>query len=70
MMELSFNNVVKYLDATKVLHGISFQIYDKERVGIVGVNGSGKSTILKLIAGIYELTRDEREVFSCPGEQP
>jgi ATPase subunit of ABC transporter with duplicated ATPase domains len=52
MFELSLNGVKKYLDGTLVLKNITFQVYAGEKVGIVGVNGSGKSTILKLIAGI------------------
>ena len=52
MFELSLNGVKKYMDATLVLKNINFQVYAGEKVGIVGVNGSGKSTILKLIAGI------------------
>ncbi|KAB3531908.1 ABC-F type ribosomal protection protein [Alkaliphilus pronyensis] len=55
MFELSFNNVQKYMDTTLVLKNITFQVYAGEKVGIVGVNGSGKSTILKLIAGIETL---------------
>jgi ATPase subunit of ABC transporter with duplicated ATPase domains len=43
------------MDATLVLKNINFQVYAGEKVGIVGVNGSGKSTILKLIAGIEEM---------------
>jgi len=35
------------------LKGISFSIREGESVGIVGRNGSGKSTILKIIAGVY-----------------
>lgn len=52
MFELSLNGIKKYMDATLVLKNITFQVYSGEKVGIVGVNGSGKSTILKLIAGI------------------
>lgn len=52
MFELSLNGVKKYMDATLVVKNISFQIYSGEKVGIVGVNGCGKSTVLKLIAGI------------------
>lgn len=52
MFELSLIGVKKYMEATLVLKDITFQVYSGEKVGIVGVNGSGKSTILKLIAGI------------------
>lgn len=52
MIELSVNGIKKYMDANLILKNITFQVYDGEKVGIVGVNGSGKSTILKLIAGI------------------
>ncbi|WML49027.1 ATP-binding cassette domain-containing protein [Neobacillus sp. PS3-34] len=35
-----------------MVKNITFEAYEGEKVGIVGANGSGKSTILKLIAGI------------------
>ena len=43
------------MEATLVLKNINFQIYSGEKVGIVGVNGSGKTTVLKLIAGILPM---------------
>jgi ATPase subunit of ABC transporter with duplicated ATPase domains len=52
MFEMSLNGVKKFMEATLVLKNITFQVYAGEKVGIVGVNGSGKSTILKLIAGV------------------
>lgn len=55
MHELSFDGVKKYMDATLVLKDISFQINEGDKVGIIGANGSGKTTILKLIAGILKL---------------
>ena len=38
------------------LQGISFDVHRGETVGIVGTNGSGKSTILKIITGVLEPT--------------
>lgn len=52
MHELLVTGIKKYMDATLILKEITFQVYSGERVGIVGSNGCGKSTILKLIAGI------------------
>lgn len=36
---------------------ISFDLYEGETLGIIGVNGAGKSTILKIIAGVTEPTK-------------
>lgn len=55
MFELSFNNVMKHMGTTLILENLNFQIYAGERVGIVGANGCGKTTILKMIAGIEPL---------------
>ncbi|MCR2823546.1 ABC-F family ATP-binding cassette domain-containing protein [Lederbergia panacisoli] len=52
MKELKLNGIKKYMDATLVVKNISFEAYEGEKVGIIGANGSGKSTILKLIVGI------------------
>jgi lipopolysaccharide transport system ATP-binding protein len=42
--------------STEVLHDISMKIYPGEFVGIMGRNGAGKSSLLKLIGGIYQPT--------------
>lgn len=55
MHEISFDGVKKYMDAALVLRNVSFQINEGEKVGIIGANGSGKTTVLKLIAGILKL---------------
>jgi lipopolysaccharide transport system ATP-binding protein len=44
------------------LKDVSFQIKRGEAVGIIGSNGSGKSTILKLLSGIFKSTRGEVKV--------
>jgi len=55
MFELKVNGLKKYMEATLVLKNITFEVYEGDKVGIVGVNGSGKSTILKLIAGLIPM---------------
>ncbi len=52
MFELTLSGIKKYMEGTLILKNITFQVYSGEKVGIVGANGSGKSTILKIIAGI------------------
>ena len=46
------------LGAEKVLSKIDFEIRDNEKIAIVGRNGCGKTTLLKLISGELELTKN------------
>lgn len=55
MFELKINGLKKYMDATLVLNNITFEAYEGDKIGIIGINGSGKSTILKIIAGIVPM---------------
>lgn len=52
MIDISLNNIEKFYGANKVLENISFEVHSEDRLGIVGKNGCGKSTIFKLITGI------------------
>ena len=55
-----FNNVYKtYANGTKALKGIDLRIEDGEFVFLVGTNGSGKSTVVKLITAEIEPTEGE-----------
>lgn len=46
-------------DAFTALDNVSFDIYSGEVVGLVGFNGAGKSTMLKIIAGVLKPTSGE-----------
>ncbi len=46
-------NISKTFGATKALRGVSFEFYPSEIFSIVGANGAGKSTFIKILCGYY-----------------
>uniref|UniRef100_A0A0D6QVM5 ABC transporter domain-containing protein n=1 Tax=Araucaria cunninghamii TaxID=56994 RepID=A0A0D6QVM5_ARACU len=56
-------NVHKSFGEKHILRGVSFKIRYGEAVGIIGPSGTGKSTILKIMAGL--LAPDKGEVYIC-----
>lgn len=50
MIEIALKNIEKYYGANKVLEDMSFEVLSGKRVGILGRNGTGKTTIFKIIA--------------------
>ncbi|RKD30510.1 ribosomal protection-like ABC-F family protein [Thermohalobacter berrensis] len=54
MIELSLNEIKKYYGANLVLENITFEAKTGEKIGIIGGNGTGKTTIFRIIAGIEE----------------
>ncbi|MDD3201546.1 MAG: ABC-F family ATP-binding cassette domain-containing protein [Bacteroidales bacterium] len=53
---ISINDLTVSFGGYTLLDDINFHISDKDRVGLVGKNGAGKSTILKLIMGLQSPT--------------
>lgn len=61
MAELQFNKITKYYSDNLILDNISFSINQGEKVALTGVNGSGKTTVMKLITeNIYP---DSGDIF-------
>lgn len=58
---LELKNISKTFDNKKVLNNINFKLYKGEKVGIIGKNGIGKSTLLKIITN--GLKADSGEVI-------
>lgn len=51
---LTLENISKSYSEKKLIENISLGINDGEKIGLIGVNGTGKSTLLKIIAGVEE----------------
>ncbi len=64
-MLINFENVTFGYDGVPIVVDASFSLHEGERVGFVGANGEGKTTVLKLLTG--ELTPDEGTVFRKNG---
>lgn len=60
---LTIDSITKAYGVRKLFDNASFYLADGEKVGIIGINGTGKSTLLKIIAGIEE--PDEGKVIKA-----
>ncbi len=67
MIDISVTNLtIEFEVGKKILDGLTFQVDQGERVGLLGRNGAGKTTLLKLLTG--ELRPDEGEARVAPGK--
>ncbi len=58
--EIIFKNIFfNYPERHSTISGINFKIPAKKTIGIVGLTGSGKSTLIKLLLRIYDYDRDK-----------
>ena len=62
---LSLINVTKRYGATPILDGLSLGLFQDEKVGLIGRNGEGKSTLFRLLSG--DETPDSGEVIITQG---
>ena len=51
-MLLSAENISKNYGMKQLLQGVSLYLNEGDKIGIIGINGTGKSTLLKILAGI------------------
>jgi ABC-2 type transport system ATP-binding protein len=58
---IQIKNLTKRYEEKIVLNNVTVEIPDGSIVGLVGINGVGKSTMLRLMAGIYE--PDSGDIF-------
>ena len=61
---ISINNLSVLFSGTPLFEQINFHINDNDKIGLVGKNGSGKTTMLKIIAGIITPTSGQVQIPS------
>jgi len=70
-MQLKIQNGVVELSGEPILKSVNVEINDQSKIAVVGRNGCGKTTLLKLISGEYSLTRldsDTDTFFAVSGK--
>lgn len=51
---LTVENITKAYGQRKIFDQASFYLQEGEKIGVIGINGTGKSTLLKMVAGLEE----------------
>lgn len=52
---LTASKITKAYTDKILLNQVDFSIDDREKIGVIGINGTGKSSLLKLLAGEDEI---------------
>ncbi len=53
MIEIGVNNLTKLFGVDKIFENVTFDVKTKDKIGLIGRNGTGKTTLMKILAG-YE----------------
>ena len=55
-----------YPEGRTIINDLSFELYEKDRIGLVAPNGSGKTTLFHIIMGLLKPDNGELEIFGKP----
>jgi ATP-binding cassette subfamily F protein 3 len=75
MALITLSDIKKSFSANIVLDGVSFQVEEKDRIGLIGANGTGKTTLLRILAGLDEpdlggVTRSRQTAAAYQAQDP
>ncbi len=59
MALITLGSIRKSFGANLVLDNVSFQVEERDRIGLIGANGTGKTTLLRILAGLDEADQGE-----------
>ena len=62
MIVLSCNNLYKSFGIDSILENICFTVNEGDKIGIIGINGTGKTTLMKIISGEY--SHDNGDIYT------
>ena len=62
MAEIVLKDIHKYYGIQHVLRGISLEIYEGTKVGLIGRNGAGKTTLFKILSGEEPYDKGEIQI--------
>ena len=62
MTLVSLEKIERHFGDLVVLDGASMRVEDKDRIGIIGGNGVGKTTMIRILAGVDEPDRGARNI--------
>jgi ATP-binding cassette, subfamily F, member 3 len=75
MSLIRIDKVFKSFDTSPILEGVAFRVEEGEKIGLIGRNGTGKSTLFRLIMGDIDpdagsIERMRRARFACLSQLP
>ncbi|MEZ5666972.1 MAG: ATP-binding cassette domain-containing protein, partial [Alphaproteobacteria bacterium] len=66
MPVLALRNVVKSFPGVQALKDVTIEVRPGEVVGLIGENGAGKSTVMRILAGVYQPDSGTIELHGKP----
>tara|TARA_B100001093_G_scaffold10343_1_gene9671 strand:- start:14490 stop:15098 length:609 start_codon:yes stop_codon:yes gene_type:complete len=63
---IRLSNYSFFFKEKRIFENINFTLYQKDRIGICGINGSGKSTFLRILSSIYDNNLISSNLNICP----